>query len=150
MACPFFMPTERLDGSWLHAGRLPLGCGWRGHCTAPGHEGAAPADEELQEFCNLGYAAKCARLPQDRKWDSVRFGARLDNNAENTQEARVQLRYICERNHLPADHGQLEFHVIENHWIQRHPDSRVQRMAECFLAVYLEKCIKIEPENVAS
>jgi hypothetical protein len=85
VACPFFMPVEKLeDGNWLHASRLPLGCGWTGHCTAPGHENAAPSPEELRDFCNLGYAENCGRLPRERAWDSVRFGARtVPNNGKN-------------------------------------------------------------------
>ena len=67
LACPFFMPVQKLDGAWLHPSRLPLGAGWDGHCSAPGHEGARPSDQELQEFCNLGYAAKCSRLPAERR-----------------------------------------------------------------------------------
>ncbi len=57
MACPFFMPTSKLeDGGWLHPSRLPLGGGWIGHCSAPGYEGAEPTNQELRELCNLGYA----------------------------------------------------------------------------------------------
>ena len=111
MACPFFMPIEKLEnGTWLHASRLPLGCGWSGHCTAPGHEGEAPSQEELRDFCNLGYAEGCARLPQHRAWDSVRFGARtVDDGAGNGSRRRIHVRYVCERCHRPAEHGFLEF-----------------------------------------
>ena len=52
LACPFFMPVQKLDGAWLHPSRLPLGAGWDGHCSAPGHEGTRPSDQELHEFCN--------------------------------------------------------------------------------------------------
>ena len=31
MACPYFMPVEKLEnGTWPHPSRLPLGSGWRG------------------------------------------------------------------------------------------------------------------------
>jgi hypothetical protein len=33
----------------------------------------------------------------------------------------------------------LEFDPAEARWEQRHRDSRVQRMAECFLESYVEK-----------
>jgi hypothetical protein len=133
------MPMEKLnDGSWLHAARLPLGCGWSGLCTAPGHEDEAPSPDELREFCNLGYAAGCGRLPRERVWDSVRFGARaLGGDAESG--TRIQVRYVCEREHRPAAHGILEFNFALECWEQKHPDRRVQRMAECYLAAYLEK-----------
>ena len=140
MACPFFIPTEKLEGgTWLHASRLPLGCGWSGNCTAPGHEGEAPSQEELRDFCNLGYADGCARLPRQRTWDSVRFGARtLANDGANESARRIHVRYVCERDHRPVEHGFLEFHADEARWVNPHSDHRVQRMAECFLATYLE------------
>ncbi len=140
MACPFFMPIEKLDGSWLHAERLPLGCGWSGHCTAPGHEREAPSPQELREFCNLGYAAGCGRLPRERAWDSVRFVARTAGGiGKNETGIRIQIQYVCEREHLPSDHGMLQFDATAERWLQSHPDLRVQRMAECFLESYLQK-----------
>src|SRR3954465_3694980 len=55
LACPFFMPVAKLEnGSWPHPARLPLGCGWTGHCTAPGHEQAVPSQDVVESFCNLG------------------------------------------------------------------------------------------------
>lgn len=139
MACPFFLPIEKLEnGIWLHAGRLPLGCGWSGHCTAPGHEGESPSQEELREFCNLGYAEGCGRLPRERVWDSVRFAARTVSEG-NGIRGRIQIRYVCEREHRPAEHGTLEFDAGEAQCEHPHHDGRVQRMAECFLESYLEK-----------
>ncbi|MFZ0297711.1 MAG: hypothetical protein WAM13_05125 [Candidatus Sulfotelmatobacter sp.] len=140
MACPFFMPEEKLEnGNWLHAGRLPLGCGWSGQCSAPGHEGETPSHEELREFCNLGYAKGCSRLPREREWDSVRFAARTVGDAQNGTEGRIHVRYVCEREHRPAGSGTLEFDAFEARWVGRHRDDRVQRMAECFLQAFLEK-----------
>lgn len=140
MACPFFMPIEKLEnGLWLHARRLPLGCGWSGQCTAPGHEGEIPSQEELREFCNLGYASGCPRMPQERAWDSVRFGVKTICSEGQKQGDRVQLRYVCERDHRPVEHGFLEFDVSSDQWRARHADARVQQMAECFLAAYFEK-----------
>src|SRR5208282_3877104 len=107
LACPFFMPLERLEnGTWLHAERLPLGGGWSGHCTAPEHEGETPSHDELREFCNLGYAEGCGRLPRERVWDSVRFAARrMGCDAENGTGGRIEIRYVCERGHRPVEHG---------------------------------------------
>lgn len=140
MACPFFMPIEKLEnGTWPHAGRLPLGCGWSGQCTAPGHEGVIPSQEELQEHCNLGYAHGCGRLPLERAWDSVRFAARSFSDGKSGIAGHIQVRYVCERGHLPAEHGLLEFDAAEARWQQSHRDERVQRMAECFLQTYMEK-----------
>ncbi len=151
MACPFFMPIEKLEnGTWLHAGRLPLGCGWKGQCTAPGHEGVIPSSEELREFCNLGYAQGCERLPQERIWDSVRFGARTTGNDGKGTRGRIHVQYVCERGHLPVEHGLLEFDVAEARWEREHRDGRVQRMAECFLQTYVEKRKSQEVVRAAS
>lgn len=140
VACPFFLPIEKLaGGSWLHAERLPLGSGWRGHCTAPGYEGKVPTQEELTEFCNLGYAEGCGRLPVDRMWDSVRFGARTLQDGKKGTGGCIRVRYVCERGHRPVEHGELEFNPQEARWESRHHDDRVQRMAECFLTGYVEK-----------
>ncbi len=151
MACPFFMPVEKLENvNWLHATRLPLGCGWSGRCSAPGHEGETPSQEELREFCNLGYAEGCARLPREREWDSVRFAARTLGDAQNRTEARILVRYVCEREHRPAGSGTLEFDAFESRWVERHRDDRVQRMAECFLVSFLEKKKKQEVARAAA
>jgi hypothetical protein len=155
VACPFFMPMEKLeDGIWPHPARLPLGCGWRGHCAAPGHEGEIPSQEELREFCNLGYAEGCSRLPRERAWDAVRFAVTAAS-AETEREKgtpgnRVRLRYVCERGHRPAEHGTLEFNVAESQWAECHPDRRVQQMAECFVAEYLNRSREQEAARVAS
>lgn len=164
MACPFFMPLEKLEnGAWPHPARLPLGGGWSGRCTVPGHEGEIPTQSALEEFCNLGYAAKCGRLPQDRTWDAVRFvvtgGAQTrdgqgspsnespSNDGKSNYHAGtrrvsnriVQLRYVCERDHQPVEDGRLQFDAGGDRWVQRHADERVQKMAECFLESHLAK-----------
>jgi len=131
---------EKLEnGAWLHPGRLPLGCGWSGQCTAPQHEGEMPSAEELQRFCNLGYANGCRRLPAERSWDAVRFAARAANQSGKSAGGRIQVRYVCERGHLPVEHGLLEYDPVEKRWERGHPDRRVQSMAECFLAAQAEK-----------
>jgi hypothetical protein len=114
LACPFFMPIEKLDGGWLHPSRLPLGAGWHGHCSAPGHEGVQPSEHELHEFCNLGYAAKCARL---------------------------LLWFVCETGHRPTKHGTLEYDVDRKEWMSSHSDPRIQKMVECYVETYLQRRI---------
>jgi hypothetical protein len=134
------MPTEKLEDGWMHAHRLPLGSGWSGTCTAPGHENEIPSHEEMRQLCNLGYAAQCDRLPRDRSWDSVRFGAKTARIRQDGQFGDwIQVRYVCEREHRPADHGILQFQTVESRWREKHSDLRVQRMAECFLESWLEK-----------
>ena len=147
MACPYFMPVEKIEnGNWPHPARLPLGCGWSGHCTAPGHEGAIPAQSTLECFCNLGYASGCEWAPSPRTRDSVRFSMsglssgnprRLSDRAE--AEGRVlSVAYVFERDHRPVEHGSLEFDAKKSVWITPHPDPCVQKMAEC----YLDSCMK--------
>ena len=145
VACPFFVPTQKLDdGGWLHPSRLPLGGGWRGHCSAPGHDGVEPSDPELHEFCNLGYAVNCARLPRQRSCDALRFSVAQDRGA------RLLLWYVCESGHRPVAHGTLEFDVPLRHWITSHPDSQIQRMAECYLESYLMRRIHSAPADAPS
>ena len=163
MACPFFMPVEKLEnGAWPHPARLPLGCGWSGCCTAPGHEGEVPSAEQLQD-CNLGYALGCGRLPKERAWDAVRFfvmasgdpakdkpGDRTDGCGLSVESSSVQFRYVCERDYLPVEHGSVEFEMKSKQWVRSHADARVQRMAECCLESYLAKCGRSEMGRVAS
>jgi hypothetical protein len=133
LACPFFMPTQKSEnGQWIHPSRLPLGCGWEGQCTAPGYEGTVPDAQQLQDGCNLGYAT-CSRLPQHRSWDAIRFAV------SNEQESRISLSYVCEKNHLPCEHGRLEYVVPVDRWVLSHGDPRIQKMAECFVASWLQK-----------
>lgn len=132
VACPYFMPTAKFEAiAWPHRTRLPLGDGWQGHCTAPGHEGFVPGPEELAHFCNLGYARSCPRLPADRSWDAVRFSVARD------KDNLVTVLYVCERDYRPAGHGALEYDSALARWCASHPDARIQRMAECFLECYL-------------
>ena len=137
MACPFFMPMSKLeDGGWLHPSRLPLGGGWTGHCSAPGHEGAEPTHQELRELCNLGYAASCPRLPNERAYDAVRFSVAHDRGAQ------LELWFVCESGYRPASHGKLEYDLDLNQWVSSHSDLRIQKMAECYLQAYLLRRIQ--------
>jgi hypothetical protein len=142
------MPVVRLEhGSWPHPARLPLGGGWCGHCTAPGHEGELPPQDVLEAFCNLGYASSCNWSPADRVWDAVRFAVSAPREVDLRPAGNVvalparvlALRYVCERDHRPVENGDLEFDLAQAAWLQRHDDPRIQKMAECFLQSYLKK-----------
>lgn len=119
------MPARRSQAAWLHSSRLPLGAGWEGTCTAPGHQDAIP---NFFEACNLGYASDCPWLPAERKWDAVRFAVARDG------EEQSLLTYVCEKDHQPAEHGTLAFRLHDGECLQPHPDPRIQKMGECFLA----------------
>lgn len=137
------MPMEKFEnGAWPHPSRLPLGGGWRGHCTAPGHEGEFPAQLTLETFCNLGYASRCDWTPADRVWDAVRFAVCAppwrDGSSDAATSGALRLRYVCEKDHRPVESGDLEFDLLHATWQSRHNDPRVQKMAECFLDSYLK------------
>lgn len=144
------MPVSKLqNGNWPHPARLPLGCGWAGHCTAEGHENQTPAQDILETFCNLGYATSCSWAPAQRPWDAVRFAVSVPIDSGNRGRAAIpaigvsvrslRLQYVCERNHLPVDNGELEFDLGQETWVNPHADARIQKMAECFLESYRSK-----------
>jgi hypothetical protein len=134
MACPFFVPRERADDIlWLHPSRLPLGAGWRGVCSAPGHDGARPSDEEVKEHCNLGYA-RCSRLPAERESDSVRFSARADNGS-------VVVTYSCERDHRPVRAGNFVYQIAAADWSAA-PEPSLAPLAKCYLQSFLQRNAK--------
>jgi len=130
LACPYFVPREILnDGAWLHPSRLPLGAGWSGSCCAS-EPLIAPTDGHLREFCNLGYAAACPHLPVKREWDAVRF------SVASAGVGQVTFSYVCELGHAPVEHGKLAFDLKRETWVNVHSDSRVQRLADCYLETY--------------
>jgi len=142
------MPEQRLEGgNWPHPSRLPLGCGWSGHCTAPGHGGETPSQDILQAACNLGYASQCGWSPVERIWDAVRFAVSAPASSASNPPGPVaefpqrvlRLIYVCEREHLPVQRGELEFDLAAVAWLRPHGDARIQKMAECFVETYLKK-----------
>ncbi len=136
MACPYFYPTEKSGNIlWAFPRRLPLGAGFCGLCLAQGTK-SIPTETELKEFCNLGYAGHCEKLPADRQADSVRFSVA---SVEKTAKDRVRLHYSCEQNHAPVEHGVLEYDCEANFWPTPHNNACIQRQAECYVATYLER-----------
>jgi len=103
--------------------------------------------EKLQN----GIWLHAGRLPRERVWDSVRFGARtVSGKGNNASAGRIQVRFVCERGHRPSEHGMLEFDPADARWVERHRDDCVQRMAECFLESYVEKRKRREVTEAAS
>jgi len=134
MACPYFIPTEKFgDGAWPHRERLPLGDGWRGLCTASHEEQIVPSDDQLLQFCNLGYAAQCPRCPTQRRYDAVRFSVARD------RDQRIEICYVLEAAHRPGKHGVLAYDSGAGRWARSHPDPRIQAMAACYLESYFER-----------
>jgi len=133
LACPYFFPTVRHDAElWPHRRRLPLGDGFAGYCTAPGHEGVTPSDQELGQCCNLGYAGDCPHLPQDRAADAVHFCIGGDS------DGIVQVCWVAVKDHAHADHGTVEF-ARSVGWRVQHPQPVLQQMADCYLQTYFAK-----------
>lgn len=128
------MPTEQLEGgNWLHPSRLPLGGGWAGYCCASGDGRTQPTPGELREFCNLGYAASCSRLPGERNADALRFTVIRDDGTQLT------VMFVFELAHRPAGHGTLQYDLRKDTWLSSHPEPRIQKMAECYLESYLHR-----------
>jgi hypothetical protein len=141
LACPYFMPDQRLEADWLFPHRLPLGAGWSGICTAS-PQAPRPLEGELKSACNLGYATNCPRLPAERHADAVRFA--MGEEADGL----LRVRYAMERAHAPAGHGELVYIVASGEWQTRHGNACVQRMAECYVEVQMTRrsnCIAGEP-----
>jgi hypothetical protein len=111
---------------------LPLGAGFTGTCHAANDE-ITPSETELREFCNIGYAGGCCHMPADRYADGVRFSLARD------EESRIVLHYVSERFHEPVEYGRLEYDCQTQRWLAPMRDSCLQRQAECYVAVYLER-----------
>jgi hypothetical protein len=133
VACPYFFPTERVSLGWPFPARLPLGTGFTGTCHAgPGE--ITPTETELRDFCNLGYASGCSRMPARRCADGIRFAVASDEGV-----SRIVLHYVSEREHEPVEYGRLEYDCATQHWSAPLRDPCLQRQAECYVAVYLER-----------
>ena len=133
MACPYFFPIQKTHTiAWSFPQRLPLGAGFCGTCRT-GQEEFVPDDATLRDSCNLGHALACARMPAARRADSVRFAVATDTGE------RIALHYVYDRDHAPVEHGQLEYDCKAGHWITTLADVCVQRQAECYLQIYLER-----------
>jgi len=89
-----------------------------------------PAEDHIREFCNLGYAAGCPRLPAERDWDSVRF------SLAGVSEAEMTLCYACERDHAPVAHGTLTYELHDGNWREPPPDVRIGRLAAGYVHAY--------------
>ncbi|HZU32037.1 MAG TPA: hypothetical protein VFB79_13050 [Candidatus Angelobacter sp.] len=132
MACPFFYPIEKVSLGWAFPARLPLGAGFTGTCRA-GEQESIPSEEELRDFCNMGYGAGCTRIPAHRCADGFRFAVARD------EQSRIVLHYVSERGCEPVEYGRLEYDCVSQGWTATLRDICMQRQAECFLAVYLER-----------
>lgn len=72
-------------------------------------------------------------MPQERRADCVRFAITQDHGA------RILLHFVLERDHAPVEWGTLEFDAAGQRWNLPTEDPLLQRQAECYLSIYLEK-----------
>jgi hypothetical protein len=72
-------------------------------------------------------------MPADRHADSVRFAVAGDTGD------KILLDYVYDREHVPIQHGRLEYRCAAQRWTVRLKDASLQRQAECYLAIYLER-----------
>ena len=148
MACPYFMPVAKLEnGNWPHPARLPLGSGMErslhGSWPRRRNSGARCSGGILQSGIRQRLQLVAAGASRGMRCDSR--SRRRPSLAEPGTRCRrgsariLLLRYVCERNHRPVEHGDLEFDLSRATWLRRHDDARIQKMAECFLESYLKK-----------
>ena len=133
MACPFFMPDQRLEGDWPFPQRLPLGAGWTGTCAAIANSEVRPNEHELKTACNMGYAKGCSRLPQDRQADAVRF-AKGDGH-----DGLIHIRFSYERDYLPVAHGEVIYDTTTRRLQTAVANPCLLRMAECYIEAQIAR-----------
>jgi hypothetical protein len=74
----------------------------------------------------------------------VRFSIAHDRGSQ------LVFHFVCESGHQPASHGILEYDLALGRWISAHSDSRIQKMAGCYLQSYLVRRIRPAPAGHAS
>lgn len=129
MPCPFFLPTHRLDcGAWVRPPRLPLGDPYAGVCHSDPSAPVEPPEAHQRELCNCGYARyRCAHFPEDAAADAVRFSV-----VEDTA-GRIELVYVIEKDHAPAEHGRLVYVQDADRLEGPHTTGLLARQARAFL-----------------
>lgn len=81
----------------------------------------------------MGYPRGCQKFPSAPQSDAIRFAIAKDGGD------RILLHYSCEREHTPVEHGQLQYDCAARAWPVSHRDACIQRQAECFVMIYLER-----------
>ena len=140
MACPFFVPSRRLEiTGWVRPPRYPLGDPFGGTCHARPAEVIEPPEAPHQrDLCNCGYArGRCDRFPGDSDADAVRFSVTDDT------PNRLSMVYVVEKDHAPVQFGTLEYA-----WVNDVDDARLHgphisevliQQARAFLESYLSR-----------
>jgi hypothetical protein len=135
VACPFFVPSRRLEiTGWVRPPRFPLGDPFGGACHANPADVTEPPESHQRELCNCGYArGRCDRFPGDSAADAVRFSV-TDDTA-----ARLLVVYVVEKDHAPAEHGTLEYSVADARLDGPYISDVLVQQARAFLESYLHR-----------
>jgi hypothetical protein len=72
-------------------------------------------------------------MPEARCADGLRLAVARDEGA------RIILHYVSERRHEPVEYGRLEYDCATKQWPAPLRDPCLQRQAECYVEVYLER-----------
>jgi len=135
VACPFFVPSRRLDlAGWVRPPRFPLGEPFGGTCHALPSAIIEPPESRQRELCNYGYArGRCDCFPGGTAADAVRF------SVTDETPARLSLVYVVEKDHAPVEHGTLRY-SIRNASLEGPPISDIlAQQARAFLESYLSR-----------
>ena len=135
MACPFFVPSRRLENAaWVIPPRLPLGDPFGGACHAHPADIIEPPESQQREICNCGYArGRCDRFPANDAPDAVRFSVTDDS------PARLSVVYVVEKDHTPAEFGTLEYTVADARLAGSPIGDVLAHQARAFLESYLRR-----------
>jgi hypothetical protein len=135
VACPFFVPSRRLEiTGWVRPPRFPLGDPFGGACHAHPADIIEPPEARQRELCNCGYArGRCDRFPDDSAADAVRFSV-----ADDTP-ARLLVVYVVEKDHAPTEHGKLEYAIDDARLDGPVITDVLVKQARAFLESYLRR-----------
>ena len=135
MACPFFVPSRRLENAgWVRPPRLPLGDPFGGACHAQPADIVEPPEAQQRELCNCGYArGRCDRFPGSGASDAVRFSVTDDS------PARLLVVYVVEKDHAPTEFGTLEYLIADARLGGPHISDVLVQQARAFLESYLSR-----------
>jgi hypothetical protein len=135
VACPFFVPSRRLEiAGWVRPPRFPLGDPFGGACHAQPAEIVEPPEARQRELCNCGYArGRCDRFPGGSAADAVRFSVTDDS------PSRLLLVYVVEKDHAPAEFGTLQYAIDDARLEAPDISDILVQQARAFLESYLSR-----------
>jgi hypothetical protein len=110
------------------------GAAFAGVCHAVPDESHQPSPQRQENLCNCGYARGiCERFPKDAIADAVRFSVTAD------EPRRLSLVYIFEKDHAPAEFGELEYSIVKQTLLSPVANQVLAIQAEAFIENYLAR-----------